>query len=87
VIFTEAEEEALRRLAKDGGLLITSIPDKNERDPVFRTIEPGIRVYQKIEKQGLVVITEEEPIEDLDGFCFTPSVELTDEGLKAAQKL
>lgn len=80
---TEAESNALRFLAAHGGsVLISAIPDKNEKD-VFGGIVPGIRVYQKLEKQGLLIITEEEPEED--GFQWTPMVELTDSGKLAAK--
>ncbi len=82
--FTKAEKAALNILTDTGGILISRIPDKNEIDPVFRNIEPGMKVYKRLEALGLVIITEEEPVEDLDGFCFTPSVELTEAGIEAA---
>lgn len=81
---SEAEQEALSLLKQRGGsMLVSEIPEKNERHPVFRTITPGMSVYQKLEKKGLVLITEEDPIMDvpeddpLYGFTFTPMVELT----------
>lgn len=82
---SESEQAALDYLRGNGGsVLVTKIPDKNEKD-CMGFIMPGIRVYQKLEKKGLVVFTEEEPIEleDEDGkpfeFTFTPMIELTNE--------
>lgn len=84
-LFSETESSALKFLAENGGsVLITSIPDKTSRDLVFGNTIPGIRVYQKLEKLGLLYITEEEP--DETGFTFTPMVELTDEGTLVAKK-
>ena len=81
---SSTEIAALEFLRYEGGsVLITRIPDKNEKDPVFRTMIPGLRVYQKLDKAGLVIITEEEP--DETGFCWTPMVELTDAGKAALQ--
>lgn len=78
---TESEKAALTFLAENGGsVLVTAIPDKSGKD-IFGQIEPGIRVYQKLKKQGLLIITEEEP--DEEGFTFTPQVELTDGGVLA----
>jgi len=75
------ERTALEILKDKGGSMLTSlIPDKNER-AVFRGyfgVEPGMAVYKKLEKKGLVFFTEEEPMED--GFVFTNEVYLTDEG-------
>jgi hypothetical protein len=78
---SEAERAAICILHERGGSMLTSnIPDKNERSifaGVFG-IEPGMAVYKKLEKKGLVFFTEEEPMED--GFVFTNEVYLTDEG-------
>ena len=78
---SEAEQSALELLKNEGGSMLTSkIPDKNERSIFAGTfgIEPGMAVYKKLEKKGLVFFTEEEPMED--GFVFTNEVYLTDEG-------
>lgn len=80
---TEAETNALRYLAERGGsVLVTAIPDKNERG-LFGEIVPGLRGYQKLERQGLLYITEEEPCED--GFVFTPTIDLTESGVLATK--
>lgn len=74
---SEMESEALEWLRGRGGsVLITSIPEKNTRG-VFG-LEPGLTIFRKLDKKGLVVITEEEPVQLEDGswFEFTPSVEL-----------
>jgi hypothetical protein len=90
VKLTANEIEALRNLQQQGGgVLTTSVPDKNDKDPVFGTVEPGIPVYRKLERKGLVFFTEEEPIDDpdgpLDGFVFTNEIYITDEGLAVLQ--
>lgn len=76
-ILSEAEERALQRLREEGAFLISSIPDKNERD-VFGRINPGIGVYKKLKKKGLIYFTEEEPFELEPGLwtTFTPEVYL-----------
>ena len=58
-------------------MLVTKIPDRNEKD-VFGRIEPGMAVFKKLERKGLVFFTEEEPIElEPDfWFTFTPEVYL-----------
>lgn len=80
---SEAEENALEILKlAGGGMLITQIPEKTYRN-MFGQPEPGLAIYKKLEKKGLVYFTEEEPcFLDLDptdalyGFEFTPSVYL-----------
>lgn len=56
--------------------MITAIEDKNRSDG-FGNIIPGLLVFKKLEKKGLVFFTKEDPI-DINGepFYFTPSVEL-----------
>jgi len=82
---SEMEEAALTFLHSRGGtVLVSAIPERNERG-LFGEKEAGMRVYQKLDKRGLVVLTEE-PVEE-DGFQFTASAEMTDlgrEALKAA---
>lgn len=74
---SQSELAAIELLKNEGGNMLTSkIPDKNERS--FFGIVPGMAVYKKLEKKGLVFFTEEEPMED--GFVFTNEVYLTDEG-------
>ena len=74
---SEMEREALEWLKGQGGsVLVTTIPEKNTRG-VFG-MEPGMTVFKKLAKKGLVIITEEEPFQLDDGtwFEFTPSVDL-----------
>jgi hypothetical protein len=72
---TEAEHAALDFLKQHGGaILVTHVPDKNERDQVMGTIIPGIKVYEKLQRKGYVIITNEEPMDD--GFLFTDMIEL-----------
>lgn len=79
-----SECNALDWLFRQGGtVLISAIPDKNENDGLGE-VTPGIRVFKKLEKAGLVIITEEDEFtfNDGDTFTFTPMVELTDDGKK-----
>ncbi len=84
ITLSESEKKALRLLAREISLLVTSVPDKNEKD-VFGDITPGVGVYRKLIKKGLVFETEEDIMED--GFQFTPSYELTEAGEKLAKTL
>jgi hypothetical protein len=83
-MFSEAEITALRLIHDKGGVLISHVSDKNEID-VFGNVIPGIRVFAKLIKKGLVFITEEEPftLDNGEVFCFTPTYELTEVGIKA----
>ena len=74
---SSTEQDALDWLKHQGGsVLVSRIGPKNERG-VFG-IEPGMTIFKKLEKKGLVIITEEEPFQLEDGswFQFTPSVEI-----------
>lgn len=84
---TANELYALRLLAEAGGSVIEwRVPEKNEVDPVFRTVTPGHAVYRRLEKLGLVFYTEEEPLDlpgdPLDGFTFSREIYLDDAGRK-----
>lgn len=75
------EVAALGFLVQHGGcVLVTAIPDKNEAG-LFGEKMAGMPVFKKLDKRGLVVLTEEDPMED--GFQFTPMAELTDAGAAA----
>lgn len=84
IALSESEKDALRLLARKGALLVTSVPDKNERDH-FGIVTAGAGVYRKLIKKGLAFETEEDVMED--GFQFTPSYELTEAGEKLAKTL
>jgi hypothetical protein len=73
---SESEQNALDWLRQEGGEMLTSkIEEKNYRD-VFGCTVPGMGVFKKLEKKGLVYFTEEDPIIGEDGseFTFTNSV-------------
>ena len=79
---SEAEENAIAFLKHKGGsCLVTDVSEKNSRG-LFGEAVPGMTIFKKLEKKGLVNITEEEPILDvpeddpLYGFTFTPMIEL-----------
>lgn len=75
---TNGEKQALMFLSSHGGsVLITAVPEKNDKD-FWGEVVAGLNVYKKLDKQGLVIITEEEP--DETGFTWTPMIELTDAG-------
>jgi hypothetical protein len=75
------EQLALEFLAGNGGcVLVTSIPDSNEKG-MFGEKIAGMRVYQKLDRRALVLLTEE-PVGE-DGFQFTSMAELTDTGRAA----
>ena len=77
--FSEAEELALRWAHR--GALISAMAEKQSRDCFGNIAAPSMRVVRKLEKAGLLFITEEDPI-DLDGtpFEFTPMLCLTKAG-------
>jgi hypothetical protein len=80
--FSESETLALH-WAREGAL-ISRLTEKVHRD-VFGTIEnPGEQIIRKLEREGLLFVTEEEPI-DVHGepFIFTPCLGLTEAGEKA----
>ena len=77
---SENEEIALELLKAAGGCILSSkVPDKNEPG-VFGEITPGLGVYKKLEKKGLIFFTEEEPLVLEDGTCIdlTPLICLKD---------
>jgi len=79
---SESEFRALEILQEnEGAVLVTQVPEKNDKD-LYGWVLPGLNVYKKLDKKGLVIITEEEPIvfDDGEEFTFTPMIELTDEG-------
>ncbi len=81
---TNTDIDALASLIhRHGSIWIHEIGQKQEVGVLGEMI-PGIRTFKKLEKLGLVIFTEEEPI-DIDGeeFWFTPTVDITDEGRKA----
>lgn len=73
---TETEQAALDALRSNGGsLLVTDVPDKSTRD-VFGCPVAGKSIYRKLEKMGLVYLTDES---SEDGFDWTPSYYLAEE--------
>jgi len=81
---SESEQVALEFLKFNNGITINHIPEKNERG-IHGEIIPGLNVYRKLEKKGLVIITQEETLDGLSEddplfeFEFTPSIELNEE--------
>lgn len=81
---SESEIAALRELSQKGGVITSRIPDKNEKD-FMGFITAGMTTYKKLIKKGWCFITEEDPLvlDNGEEFEFTPTVELTDEGINA----
>lgn len=51
------QRTALQLLQEHGGSLIEwRVPETIEKDPVFGTVIPGITVYRKLERMGLVFL-------------------------------
>ena len=80
---TDAEEAALRAVA-GGRVPCDDLPAGQSTD-VFGNPIPGQRTFRALERMGLLIFTEEEPV-FLDGwdepFTFTAFIELTEEGRK-----
>jgi hypothetical protein len=76
------EQDALRWLGHVRSLLVTRVPDRTETDVLgFRT--PGQAVFQRLEKWGLCLRTEEDPIDPSagpDSETWTPTFDLTEAG-------
>lgn len=76
------------QIADKGMQSVDDIPEKVGKD-VWGEPVPGMRTYVKLEKMGLLVLTEEEPVtlqkegEEPFEFTFTAFVEITDEGRQA----
>lgn len=87
--FSLSELSALKRLKDEGIILTSKVPDKNETEFLSDRVISGMPVYNKLIKKDLCFITEEEPLilDDGEEFEFTPSIELTDEGLKVISEL
>lgn len=78
---SENDIAALRK-AREGFLAVDDIPEKASED-LWGFPVPGIRTFLKLEKAGLLVLTEEDPVllpGDDEPFTFTAYVEMTDEG-------
>ena len=76
---SETERDAIAYLENKGGsMLVSYVPDKNERGD-FGEIIPGMTVYRKLERRGLVTITEEEG-------DYTPAIELRRDALRQLEE-
>lgn len=85
---TNSELTALLILHGSGGsMLISRIPDRTERD-CLGSVEPGAAVYRKLEKAGLILITDEDLIDEQDPELgtWTPAAELTTAGMAALRE-
>jgi hypothetical protein len=72
---SETERDAIAYLENKGGsMLVSRVPDKNERGD-FGEVIPGMTVYRKLERRGLITITEEEG-------DYTPAIELRRDALR-----
>lgn len=88
---SEAEIAALRWVRESPCTLVSRIPDKTSTNE-FGDPVPGMAIFRRLERKGLLFQTEEEPVrftdaEDEEPFYFTESIELTDEGRELASRL
>jgi len=88
---SESEIAALRWVRESTSILVSHIPDKTYRNE-FGDPVPGMAIFKRLEKRGLLFQTEEEPVNLTDDpdekpFYFTESIEFTDEGRELASKL
>lgn len=74
---SDNEKAALALLYRKGGLLVTSIESKTTTD-CLGSVVPGRGLFNRLIKKGLAYQTEEPILED--GFQFTETIELSDEG-------
>lgn len=80
--FSEAEELALRWAHE--GVLISRLEERVGKDVFGGVDNPGEAIIRKLVREGLVFVTEEDPIEiNGEPFEFTPSLGLTEDGLCA----
>jgi hypothetical protein len=66
-------------LVKYSPVWVHVVPDKTEKD-VWGDPIPGMAIYKKLDKKGLVSICE--PFVDEDGFEWSASIDITPEGSK-----
>jgi len=77
------ELEALGWLKSQGGsVLITAVPEKSVRG--IYGMEPGLTIFKKLAKKGLVLFTEDDPMQLDDGtwIDLTPSIDLIDRNIQ-----
>lgn len=79
VSLSAAEREALRLLQRRRSILVTEIPEHNERT-CFGDILPGRAVFRKLEARGLCFETIEDAIFEEGGETWTPTLEITQAG-------
>jgi len=72
---SEAEREALLRIQSAKSLLLSDIPERTCRGSLGEIL-PGIGVYRKLERRGLVIFCYVET--GADEFDWTPSVEIVE---------
>lgn len=79
---SEAEFGALEFIASNGGEVLESRVEPTNKKDCFGNVIPGMTVFRRLEKAGLVFFTEEDSIEvaGLPDFTFTPSICLTEAG-------
>lgn len=76
---SSTERQALRLLQRRLSILVTEIPDRNEKT-FFGDVVPGRSVFRKLEALGLCFLTEEDPIFEGAEETWTPTFEITPAG-------
>lgn len=81
---SDNEKSALTLVHRKGSLLTSQIEDRTSTD-ILGTLIPGRGLFNRLIQKGLAYETEEPVLED--GFQFTTSIELTDQGAALARTL
>lgn len=87
---SEAEITAIQWLKSSVATFVYNIEPKTSQD-MHGCPVPGMSIFRKLEKKGLCFQTIEDPIFLNEGdevpFEFSPTMELTDEGLDLARRI
>jgi hypothetical protein len=87
---SEAEITAIQWLKSSVATFVYNIEPKTSQD-MHGCPVPGMAIFRKLEKKGLCYQTIEDPIfleeGDTEPFEFSPTMELTDEGLELARRI
>lgn len=76
--FSDAELSAL--IAARDNVLYDKIPDATEKNVYGDIVMPGLRIFVKLQKEGLLDWTESDGV-------LSPDLFLTDEGISALQNI
>ena len=84
IALSDNEKSAITLVHRRGVLLTSQIEDRTSHD-ILGALIPGRGLFNRLIKKGLAYETEEPVLED--GFQFTTSIELTDQGEALARTI